>query len=74
MIYFIYLYLLSLPLSLCIVFCMYYCYHGLFGKRPFEMFGYSITTFIILYYVIINYFIEGDQGDVNQLVRTWWAS
>lgn len=51
------------------VFSVYYCYDGLLRERQFEMIGYAVTTFIVISYVIINYFIEGEQRDIVKLVR-----
>lgn len=48
---------------------MYYCYDGLLRERPFEIMGYALTIFIIFTHVLVDYFVEGEQGDVGKLVR-----
>ncbi len=50
------------------VFCLYYCCSGLLRERPFEIIGYAFTIFIIFVYVVVNYFVEGEQGDIVKLV------
>lgn len=51
------------------VFCVYYCYDGLLRERPFEIIGFAFTIFILTTYIIVNYFVEGEQGDMIKLVR-----
>ncbi len=59
-------------LFLCLSFValsVFYCYDGLLRERPFEVIGYAATVFILVSYVIINYWVEGEQQDVIKLVR-----
>lgn len=50
------------------VFCVYYCYDGLLRERPFEIMGYAFTIFIVFTDVVVNFFVEGEQGDIIKLV------
>lgn len=38
-------------------------------ERPFEIFGYALTIFIIFVYIVVNYIVEGEEGDIAKLVR-----
>ena len=50
------------------VFSSFYCYNGLLRERQFELLGYAVGMTIILLYVIINYCMEGTEGDYARLV------
>ncbi len=50
-------------------FCAFYCYDGILRERPFEMTGFAVGIFIIMAYVIVDYSLEGNQGDLYRLVR-----
>ena len=42
------------------MFCVFYCYDGLFRERQFEMIGYAVTVVVITVYVIANFiYIHG---------------
>ncbi len=45
-----------------------YCFDGILRERPFEMVGFAVGIFIIMVYVIVDYSLEGNQGDVYRLV------
>lgn len=51
------------------VFCIYYCYDGLLRERPFEIIGYAFTIFIIFITVVVNFIVEGEEGDIIKLVN-----
>lgn len=51
------------------IFCVYYCYDGLLRERPFEIMGYAFTIFIVFTDVVVNFFVEGEQGDIIKLIR-----
>ncbi len=54
--------------AITVVFSIYYFLDGLLREKPLAMIGYAVTMFIISTYVIVNYFIEGEQDDVVKLV------
>ena len=43
---------------MCVGFCAFYCYDGLFRERPFEILGYAVAVFIIIVYIIVNYGVK----------------
>ena len=51
-----------------VVFCAFYCYDGLFRERQFEMIGYAIGAFVIMVYIIGNYWTNGKENQNIRLV------
>ena len=52
------------------MFCVFYCYDGIFRERPFEMLAYAAGVVVIVLYVIVNYIVNGAEADWVRVVST----
>lgn len=57
-------------LFLLVVFCFFYCYHGLFLERKYELLAFVAATVVIVIYVVGNYVFDVVKGHDIPIIKT----